>query len=47
MAIMTRALGRTGANVTILGYGAMELRRGPPANAVFGDGINPMEAHSG
>jgi aryl-alcohol dehydrogenase-like predicted oxidoreductase len=32
MAIMTRALGRTGADVTILGYGAMELRglpRGP------------------
>src|SRR6202051_2519527 len=29
MAIMTRALGRTGADVTILGYGAMELRGGP------------------
>ena len=32
MAIMTRALGRTGADVTILGYGAMELSgrpRGP------------------
>jgi aryl-alcohol dehydrogenase-like predicted oxidoreductase len=32
MAIETRALGRTNANVTILGYGAMELRgqpRGP------------------
>jgi len=32
MAIMTRALGRTGADVTILSYGAMELRgqpRGP------------------
>ena len=29
---MTRALGRTGTDVTILGYGAMELRglpRGP------------------
>jgi hypothetical protein len=37
MAIMTRALGRTGANVTILGYGALELPgdlgrgRGPAA----------------
>ena len=32
MAIMTRALGQTGADVTVLGYGAMELRglpRGP------------------
>jgi aryl-alcohol dehydrogenase-like predicted oxidoreductase len=29
MAIMTRTLGRTGADVTILGYGAMELRGGP------------------
>src|ERR1700744_5439992 len=32
MAIMTRPLGRTQADVTILGYGAMELRglpRGP------------------
>jgi hypothetical protein len=30
MAIMTRALGRTGADVTILSYGAMELRgQGP------------------
>jgi hypothetical protein len=32
MAIMTRTLGRTGADVTILSYGAMELRgqpRGP------------------
>jgi aryl-alcohol dehydrogenase-like predicted oxidoreductase len=29
MAIMKRALGRTGADVTILGYGAMELRGGP------------------
>ena len=26
---MTRALGRTGADVTILGYGAMELRGAP------------------
>ena len=32
MAIPTRVLGRTGADVTVLGYGAMELRgepRGP------------------
>jgi len=26
MTIQTRPLGRTGADVTILGYGAMELR---------------------
>jgi aryl-alcohol dehydrogenase-like predicted oxidoreductase len=55
MAIMTRALGRTGANVTILGYGAMELRgqpRGPEItdegagrllNAVLDDGINLID----
>jgi len=29
MAIETRTLGRTGADVTILGYGAMELRGAP------------------
>jgi aryl-alcohol dehydrogenase-like predicted oxidoreductase len=55
MAIMTRALGRTGADVTILGYGAMELRgqpRGPEItdedagrllNAVLDDGINLID----
>ena len=55
MAIMTRALGRTGANVTILGYGAMELRglpRGPEIsdadagrllNAVLDSGINLID----
>jgi aryl-alcohol dehydrogenase-like predicted oxidoreductase len=55
MAIMTRALGRTGANVTILGYGAMELRgqpRGPEItdegagrllNAVLDDGVNLID----
>src|SRR5579862_4517697 len=55
MAIMTRALGRTGTNVTILGYGAMELRgrpRGPEIsdadagrllNAVLDDGINLID----
>jgi aryl-alcohol dehydrogenase-like predicted oxidoreductase len=55
MAIMTRALGRTGADVTILGYGAMELRgrpRGPEIadedagrllNAVLDGGINPHD----
>jgi aryl-alcohol dehydrogenase-like predicted oxidoreductase len=55
MAIMTRALGRTGANVTILGYGAMELRgqpRGPQItdenagrllNAVLDGGINLID----
>jgi hypothetical protein len=30
MAIMTRQLGRTGADVTVLGFGAMEVRGGPP-----------------
>src|ERR1700744_5522342 len=55
MAIMTRALGRTGADVTILGYGAMELRgqpRGPEItdeeagrllNAALDGGINPND----
>jgi len=55
MAIMTRALGRTGADVTILGYGAMELRgrpRGPEIadedagrllNAVLDSGINLID----
>jgi aryl-alcohol dehydrogenase-like predicted oxidoreductase len=55
MAIMTRALGHTGANVTILGYGAMELRgrpRGPEItdedaggllNAVLDGGINLID----
>jgi aryl-alcohol dehydrogenase-like predicted oxidoreductase len=55
MAIKTRPLGRTGANVTILGYGAMELRgrpRGPEVadddaerllNAVLDSGINLID----
>jgi aryl-alcohol dehydrogenase-like predicted oxidoreductase len=55
MAIMTRTLGRTGADVTILGYGAMELRGqapGPDAadvdagrllNAVLDGGINIID----
>jgi aryl-alcohol dehydrogenase-like predicted oxidoreductase len=55
MAIETRTLGRTGANVTILGYGAMELRgepRGPKVddadagrllNAVLDGGINLID----
>jgi aryl-alcohol dehydrogenase-like predicted oxidoreductase len=55
MAIKTRALGRTGADVTILGYGAMELRgqpRGPHItdedagrllNAVLDGGINLID----
>jgi aryl-alcohol dehydrogenase-like predicted oxidoreductase len=55
MAIMTRTLGRTGADVTILGYGAMELRglpRGPQIgdddagrllNAVLDGGINLID----
>jgi aryl-alcohol dehydrogenase-like predicted oxidoreductase len=55
MAIMTRVLGRTGADVTILGFGAMELRgqpRGPEIadqdagrvlNAVLDGGINLID----
>ncbi|HEY6296926.1 MAG TPA: aldo/keto reductase, partial [Streptosporangiaceae bacterium] len=55
MAIMTRALGDTGADVTILSYGAMELRgrpRGPEIadedagrllNAVLDSGINLID----
>jgi aryl-alcohol dehydrogenase-like predicted oxidoreductase len=37
MAIQTRPLGRTGADVTILGYGAMELR-GQPRGPAVSDG---------
>jgi aryl-alcohol dehydrogenase-like predicted oxidoreductase len=55
MAIMRRTLGRTGADVTILGYGAMELRgepRGPRIededaarllNGVLDQGINLID----
>ena len=55
MPIETRALGNTGADVTILGYGAMELRgdpRGPAIddeaagallNAVLDEGINLID----
>jgi aryl-alcohol dehydrogenase-like predicted oxidoreductase len=55
MAIMTRVLGRTGTDVTILSYGAMELRgqpRGPEItdedagrllNAVLDGGINLID----
>jgi aryl-alcohol dehydrogenase-like predicted oxidoreductase len=55
MAIKTRALGRTGADVTVLSYGAMELRgqpRGPEVadevadqllNAVLDSGINLID----
>jgi len=55
MTIATRKLGRTGADVTILGYGAMELRgqpRGPAIaaedagrvlNAVLDGGINLID----
>ena len=55
MAIVTRTLGSTGAEVTILGYGAMELRgrpRGPEIgdqdagrllNAVLDGGINLID----
>jgi aryl-alcohol dehydrogenase-like predicted oxidoreductase len=55
MAIKTRTLGRTGADVTILSYGAMELRgapRGPEVddalagrvlNAVLDGGINLID----
>jgi aryl-alcohol dehydrogenase-like predicted oxidoreductase len=55
MAILTRTLGGTGADVTILGYGAMELRgrpRGPETadedagrllNQVLDGGINLID----
>jgi aryl-alcohol dehydrogenase-like predicted oxidoreductase len=55
MAIQTRTLGRTDADVTILGYGAMELRgrpRGPEItdqdagrllNAVLDGGVNLID----
>ena len=55
MTIETRPLGRTGEDVTILGYGAMELRGGPrgPAiededagrvlNAVLDGGVNLID----
>jgi aryl-alcohol dehydrogenase-like predicted oxidoreductase len=55
MAIMTRTLEGTGADVTILGYGAMELRGGPRGpeiadedagrllNAVLDGGINLID----
>jgi aryl-alcohol dehydrogenase-like predicted oxidoreductase len=55
MTIQTRVLGRTGAKVTVLGYGAMELRgqpRGPAIddedagrllNAVLDEGINLID----
>jgi aryl-alcohol dehydrogenase-like predicted oxidoreductase len=55
MAIMTRTLGRTGADVTILSYGAMELRGQPSGpeisdpdagrllNAVLDSGINLID----
>jgi hypothetical protein len=59
MAIQMRPLGRTGADVTILGYGAMELRgqpRGPALddeqagrllNAVLDGGINLIDTFGG
>lgn len=34
MTIETRPLGRTGAEVTVLGYGAMELRGAPRGPAI-------------
>jgi aryl-alcohol dehydrogenase-like predicted oxidoreductase len=37
MTIQTRSLGRTGADVTILGYGAMELRGQPYGPAIADD----------
>jgi aryl-alcohol dehydrogenase-like predicted oxidoreductase len=37
MTIETRRLGRTGADVTILGYGAMELRGQPHGSAIVDD----------
>jgi predicted aldo/keto reductase-like oxidoreductase len=37
MTIETRRLGRTGTDVTILGYGAMELRGQPHGQAIDDD----------
>src|SRR5215470_7309047 len=37
MAIETRTLGRTEQDVTILGYGAMELRGGPRSPEISGE----------
>src|ERR1700684_4018912 len=37
MTIQTRPLGRTGTDVTILGYGAMELRGQPRGPAISDD----------
>jgi aryl-alcohol dehydrogenase-like predicted oxidoreductase len=37
MTMQTRRLGRTGADVTILGYGAMELRGQPHGSAIVDD----------
>ncbi len=37
MTIATRPLGRTGYQVTVLGYGAMELRGGPRGSAITDD----------
>ena len=37
MTMQTRRLGRTGADVTILGYGAMELRGQPHGPAISDD----------
>jgi aryl-alcohol dehydrogenase-like predicted oxidoreductase len=59
MTIATRPLGKTGTDVTILGYGAMELRgqpRGPAIddedagrllNAVLDGGINLIDTSIG
>ena len=42
MTIQTRPLGRTGADVTILGYGAMELRGQPYGPAIDDDGAGRL-----
>ncbi|HUY29586.1 MAG TPA: aldo/keto reductase [Acidimicrobiales bacterium] len=42
MSIATRPLGRTGLEVTVLGYGAMELRGAPDGPAVADDGAGRL-----
>ena len=42
MTMQTRRLGRTGADVTILGYGAMELRGQPHGPGIGDDDVGRL-----
>ena len=46
MAIERRPLGRTGTEVTILGYGAMELR-GPLPGDLYAEALRRLPAPAG